>query len=200
MRRRFIAGLIRLVTGVRQLPAAPHGEGPAIYFANHASHMDFAVVWAALPEPIRDLASPAAAEDYWGATEVRRRVACGLFRAILIPRRNVSRENHPVDRLVPALEEGRSIILFPEGTRGDGDEPAAFKSGLYHLARRCPEIPLVPVQLENLSRILPKGSRLPVPLIAQARFLRPIRLESGETKPAFLARARNALLNGFVPE
>jgi 1-acyl-sn-glycerol-3-phosphate acyltransferase len=191
--RAFLAALVRLATGVRLLPEAPHGNGPAIFFANHASHMDFVVVWAALPNALRDLTSPAAAEDYWGATKLRRRIACELFRAVLIPRRDVNRSNHPVERLGTALEAGRSVILFPEGTRSLDGETSEFKSGLYHLARRYPDIPLIPVHLENLSRILPKGSRLPVPLIAQARFLAPMRLEPEEPKPVFLQRARSAL-------
>ena len=193
MIRNLLAGLLRLATGVRRLPVTPHGDGPAIYYANHASHMDFVVVWAALPDRVRENTCPAAAEDYWGATALRRKIACKIFHSILIPRREVNRSNHPVDRIGVALDSGRSVIIFPEGTRGDGDEPSEFKSGLYHLARRYTEIPLIPVHLENLSRILPKGSLLPVPLIAQARFLPPIHLESKEPKPHFLARARRIL-------
>jgi len=200
MIRRLLASLTRLATGVRLLPSTPHGAGPAIYFANHASHMDFVVVWAALPDEVRELTSPAAAEDYWGETSLRRRIACDLFQAILIPRQAVTRHNHPVDRLGEALEAGRSVIIFPEGTRSAGGETTEFKSGLYHLAKRYPEIPLVPVQLENLSRILPKGSLLLVPLIAQARFGEPMRLLGGESKPDFLTRARAALLDAGSPE
>ncbi|MBL9158754.1 MAG: 1-acyl-sn-glycerol-3-phosphate acyltransferase [Verrucomicrobiales bacterium] len=191
--RSFLAALVRLATGVRLLPATPHGTGPAIYFANHASHMDFVVVWAALPDDVREVTSPAAAEDYWAATRLRRCIACELFRAVLIPRKDVNRGNHPVERLGTALEAGRSVILFPEGTRSVDGGTMEFKSGLYHLARRYPDIPLIPVHLENLSRILPKGSRLPVPLIAQARFLPPMQLLPEEPKPVFLARARAAL-------
>jgi 1-acyl-sn-glycerol-3-phosphate acyltransferase len=193
--RSLLAALVRLATGVRRLHELPHGGGPAIFFANHASHMDFVVVWAALPEETRELTHPAAAEDYWTANALRRWIACDIFRAILIPRRDVCRSNHPVDRLGVALEAGESVIIFPEGGRGETDEPGAFKSGLYHLARRYPGVPVVPVHLENLSRILPKGTKLPVPLIAQARFLAPIRIGPGEAKPAFLARARRALID-----
>lgn len=192
--RSLLAALVRLATGVRLLHELPHGTGPAIFFANHASHMDFVVVWAALPDEVRERTHPAAAEDYWTANALRRWVACGVFRAILIPRRDVCRSNHPVDRLGIALEAGDSVIIFPEGGRRETEEPGPFKSGLYHLARRYPDIPLVPVHLENLSRILPKGTKLPVPLIAQARFLEPLRIEPGEAKPGFLARARQALI------
>jgi 1-acyl-sn-glycerol-3-phosphate acyltransferase len=194
MKRRFLASLTRLATGVRLLPMTPHGTGPAIYFANHASHMAFVVVWAALPDAVREMTSPAAAEDYWGATPLRRRIACDLFQAFLIPRQAVTRHNHPMDRLGEGLEAGRSIIIFPEGTRSPDGGTVEFKSGLYNPAKRYPQIPLVPVQLENLSRILPKGSRLLVPLTAQARFGEPVRLLEGESKPDFLTRARACLL------
>ncbi|HCN76296.1 MAG TPA: 1-acyl-sn-glycerol-3-phosphate acyltransferase, partial [Verrucomicrobiales bacterium] len=190
----------RLVTGVRLLHAAPHGAGPAIYFANHASHLDFVVVWAALPAEARELASPAAAEDYWGRTALRRKVACGIFQSVLIPREGITRENNPLDRLGAVLEQGRSVIIFPEGTRRQDGEVGEFKAGLYHLAKRFPNIPLVPVHLDNLSRILPKGSLLIVPLIAQAHFRAPIHWREGEPKPDFLRRARAALLDESQPE
>lgn len=193
MIRSILAASIRLATGVRLQSELQQLAGPVIYFANHTSHMDFAVVWAALPRAIRERTSPAAAEDYWGATRWRRRIACDLFRAILIPRRDITRHNHPLRRIGESLEAGRSILLFPEGTRAETDETVDFKSGLYHLARRHPEIPLVPVHLENLNRILPRGALLPVPLIARIRFLAPMQLHPGESRSDFLGRARAAL-------
>lgn len=191
--RPITAALTRLITGVRLLSVAPC-QGPAIYFANHASHLDFAVVWAAVPASIREKLSPAAAEDYWEKSPWRRWVACQLFQAVLIPREGITRENNPLDRLAAALEAGRSVLIFPEGTRRTDGVVGEFRAGLYHLARRYPELPLVPVYLENLSRILPKGSFLPVPIIAQAHFRSPICFQVGEPKPNFLARCRASLL------
>jgi len=195
MIRRLVAFSTRLFTGVRRLPASPHGTGPAVFFANHNSHLDFVVVWAALPHEVRQSTSPAAAEDYWNKSALRRWLACCVFQAVLIPRESISRKNHPVDRLAACLEAGRSVLIFPEGTRRDGDgDVAEFKGGLYHLAKRFPDLPLVPVNLDNLNRVLPKGSLLPVPIIAQAHFFAPIHLIEGETKPDFLRRAREAVL------
>ncbi len=194
MLRRLIAAATCLATGVRRLAAAPCAAGPAIYYANHTSHLDFVVVWAALPAAAREQLSPAAAEDYWGKTAWRRRVACGLFQAVLIPRAGITRENHPVDRLAAVLEAGRSVLIFPEGTRRDQGEVGEFRAGLYHLAKRFPDAPLVPVYLENLSRIMPKGTLLPVPLIAQAHFREPLRFDPDEPKTSLLQRAREALL------
>jgi 1-acyl-sn-glycerol-3-phosphate acyltransferase len=192
MLRPFTAALTRLITGVRPLTSPPC-LGPAIYFANHTSHLDFAVVWAAVPASTREQLSPAAAEDYWDKSRWRRWVACQLFQAVLIPREGITRENNPLDRLAAALAAGRSVLIFPEGTRRMDGVVGEFRAGLYHLAKRFPELPLVPVYLENLSRIMPKGAFLPVPIIAQTHFRQPISFQLGESKPDFLVRARQAL-------
>ncbi len=194
MIRSGVAAAARLATGVHRLPCAPCGTDPVIYFANHTSHLDFVVVWAALPGPAREKLSPAAAEDYWGRSALRRRIACGLFQAVLIPRAGITRENHPVDRMAAALESGRSVLIFPEGTRRDDGTVGEFRAGLWHLAKRSPQAPLVPVHLDNLNRIMPKGTLLPVPLIAQARFREPLAFVPDEAKQEFLTRTRAALL------
>jgi 1-acyl-sn-glycerol-3-phosphate acyltransferase len=194
MMRSLIAGATRLITGVSQLETAPHGTGAAIFFANHTSHLDFAVVWAALPADVRARTSPAAAQDYWGKGRFRRWLACRVFQSVLIAREGITRANNPLDQLSACLEAGRSILIFPEGTRGTAGEVGEFKGGLYHLARRFPHVPLVPVHLENLNRIMPKGAHVIVPLIAQARFRQPIWWVETESKLTFLQRAREALL------
>lgn len=194
MMRRLIAACTRLLTGVRSIGCAPHGDGPAVYFANHTSHLDFVVVWAALPHEVRLQTSPAAAEDYWGKSKLRRWVACHIFQSVLIPREGITRENNPIERIAAVLEKGRSVLIFPEGTRRSDGLVGDFKAGLYHLAKRFPGVPLVPVHLDNLNRIMPKGATVAVPLIAQAHFRQPIVFVDGEPKPDFLRRARAALL------
>jgi len=90
-------------------------------------------------------------------------------------------------------EWGLGLIIFPEGKRGTGETIAPFNSGIYHLARLRPEVQLVPVYLENLNRILPKGERLAVPLLGGVRLGEPLRLGAGETRGQFLERAWQAL-------
>ncbi|MCB1235870.1 MAG: 1-acyl-sn-glycerol-3-phosphate acyltransferase [Verrucomicrobiae bacterium] len=194
MRSNLVAALVRLATGVRMTRALPHHGDAAIYFANHSSHLDFVVIWAALSSEARLGLSAAAAEDYWGRTRLRRWIACDLFEAVLIPRGGIDRHNNPVARMAECLVHGRSVLIFPEGTRRGDGEIGPFKAGLYHLARRFPDIPLVPVHLENLNRIFPRGTWLPVPLIARATFLAPLRFDPDEPRDAFLTRARQALL------
>jgi len=92
------------------------------------------------------------------------------------------------------MGDSYSIIIFPEGTRGQGYEIAPFKGGIYAIAREKPNVELVPVYMENLNRILPKGKFLPIPLISSISFGRPIRLTPDEKKKEFLQRAREAIV------
>ncbi len=190
-----LVGVCRLLTGVRALwrDSAPT-LGARIYFANHSSHLDGLVIWSALPPALRERTHPVAARDYWEASRLRRWLATEVFGAILIERHGESgAHGAPLEPLLAALDRGDALILFPEGTRGDGTAIQPFKSGLYHLARHRPGLELVPVYLENLNRVLPKCTVLPVPLLCAARFGTPLRLGEGETKAELLARAKAAV-------
>lgn len=164
-----------------------------VYFANHTSHLDTLVLWAALPTQIRAVTRPAAAKDYWGAGALRSYLATEVFNAVLIDREKSSKHNNPFDIVLDAIGERYSLILFPEGTRGTGPEIGPFKSGLYYLSRRKPDLELAPVYIENLNRILPKEAFLPVPLLSSISFGPPLRVTDNETKATFLERARNAM-------
>jgi 1-acyl-sn-glycerol-3-phosphate acyltransferase len=191
----IISFLARALTGAT---ARWHGAEPKdcrrVYFANHTSNLDFVLLWSALPAELRRKARPVAAHDYWIANPVRRWLAKRVFRAVLIQRKNVTRENNPLAPMVAALTEGQSLIIFPEGGRCLGDEIGPFKSGIYHLAREMPDLEFLPVYIDNLNRVLPKGEILPVPILCSIHFGSPLQLESGEAKQAFLRRAREAVL------
>ena len=162
-----------------------------IYFANHSSHLDTIILWAAMPPDLRRRVRPVAAADYWGKGRVQRYIALKVLNAVLVDRH--ARGSNPLEPLEQALRAGDSLIFFPEGTRGLERLPDRFKGGLYHLAREFPDVELVPVYLDNLRRALPKGSLIPVPISCVARFGCPIALAGGETKPLFLERARAAV-------
>jgi 1-acyl-sn-glycerol-3-phosphate acyltransferase len=187
--------LARLISGAT---ARWSGCGPdtrqRIYFANHTSHLDALVLWAVLPPEIRALTRPVAARDYWLAGKLRRHLAEKIFHAILIERKKPTATDNPIEQILEAMSSTLSIIIFPEGTRHSGPEPTPFKSGLYHLAHKRPDVELVPVLMDNLNRILPKGEVLPVPLIGHVTFGPPMKLLPGEAKPAFLERARTAIV------
>lgn len=195
-----LAFVARLVSGASvRFVDGPPGEGQRIYFANHSSHLDAIVLWASLPPRIRPRVRPVAARDYWESGAVRRYLASRAFRAYLVERGGPGDEHERRQRalqgMVDALGTRDSLILFPEGTRGSTNEPAEFRSGLYHLARARPDVALVPVYMENLNRILPKGELLPVPFVSRVTFGRPMRVEEGEPKAEFLERARRAVVD-----
>lgn len=191
-----MVGLAKLVSGARArwTGCAPDTR-QRIYFANHTSHLDALVLWAVLPAPMRALTRPVAARDYWTAGRLRRRIAEDVFHAVLIERKKPTTHDNPLEDMLNALGEKHSLIVFPEGSRGTGPEPAPFKGGLFHLAKRRPDVQLVPVLMDNLNRILPKGEVLPVPLLGSVSFGGPIKLEPNEEKVAFLERAREAVLS-----
>ena len=168
-----------------------------VYFANHTSNGDFVLLWTVLPASLRRQTRPVAALDYWLKSSLRAFIGREVFDAVLIDRRPEARTEDPVTQMVTALDQGSSLIIFPEGQRNSSDTALLpFKSGLYHLAKARPEVDLVPVWIANLNRVMPKGEVIPVPLICTLTFGAPIHLSGGEVKDAFLARATIALLAG----
>lgn len=166
-----------------------------VYFANHSSNGDFVLLWTALPTPLRRQTRPVAALDYWLTSPLRAFIGREVFNAVLIDRRPEARAEDPVAQMVSALDQGASLIIFPEGQRNSSDAPLLpFKSGLYHLAKARAGVDLVPVWIANLNRVMPKGEIIPVPLICTLTFGAPLHLTEGEPKDAFLARASTALL------
>lgn len=198
----LLARIAKLISGARAVWQKPlSGTGQRIFFANHTSHLDFIVVWSALPKEIRAKTRPVAGRDYWTRGRVRRYLSAKVFNAILIDRRPASANaeeksgaaRDAIQSMVEEMGTEYSIIVFPEGTRGAGYEISPFKSGLYYLCQLRPNVELVPVYLDNMNRILPKGEALPVPMLSRVVFGEPMEIRRGESKEDFLSRARSAL-------
>ena len=190
----FLLGLIRLLTGsqARWLGCPPKAE-QRIYFANHQSHADLVMIWAALPQELRHTTRAIAARDYWTKTPFRRWLTREVFNVVYVSRERNAEED-PLEPLFEALDKGDSIILFPEGTRGHSGEPQAFKAGLYNLAMKFPQAVLVPAWINNVQHVLPKGEVVPVPVLCSVTFGAPLQLQPDEERRAFLERARNAVM------
>jgi 1-acyl-sn-glycerol-3-phosphate acyltransferase len=190
----FLLGLIRVLTGSQ---ARWHGCPPKaeqrIYFANHQSHADLVMIWAALPKELRSMTRAIAAKDYWTKTPFKQWLTTAVFNVIYVAR-NRSAEEDPLEPLFEALTHGDSIILFPEGTRGYAELPQPFKAGLYNLACKFPTVVLVPAWINNVQHVLPKGEVVPVPVLCSVTFGAPIALEPDEDRRVFLERARDAVI------
>lgn len=189
----LLAAIARLLSGssVRWIDCQPD-TCQRVYFANHTSHLDAIVLWSALPQHVRSLVRPVAAKDYWERGRMRRYLA-RTFNALLIDRTDIKVHQSPVDLMLREIGDRYSLIVFPEGSRNTGAEMGEFKSGLYYLAKKRPDLELVPVHIDNLNRVLPRGEFLPVPLLSCISFGPPLWLEANEPKGDFLRRARDAV-------
>jgi 1-acyl-sn-glycerol-3-phosphate acyltransferase len=191
-----LAVLARFLSGVsvRWRECQPDDSCQRVYFANHTSHLDPIVIWSALPNDVRKHTRPVAAKDYWTSGLVRRYLSTKVFNALLIDRKEIKVHQSPVDLMIREMGHADSLIIFPEGGRSSGREIGEFKSGLYYLCKKRPDLECVPVHIDNMSRILPRGQVLPVPLLSVVTFGPPMWIEAGESKNSFLTRARDAVI------
>ena len=190
----LLAFLARLITGAQgHWYGSPPKAEQRIYFANHQSHFDWVLIWAALPRDLRAQTRPIAARDYWTAAPFKHWITREVFNAVYVSRVRTDDED-PLEPLAEALRNGDSLVIFPEGTRGNKGDPQAFKAGLYHLAEQFPEVQLIPTWIDNVHRVMPKGEVVPVPILCSVTFGAPMQLKPGEDKREFLARARDEVI------
>ena len=189
----LLAFIARLITGAQgHWKGCPPKAEQRIYFANHQSHLDWVLIWAALPRELRASTRPIAARDYWTSSPFKHWITREVFNAVYVSRQRTD-DQDPLEPLVEALRHGDSLVIFPEGTRSNKGLPQPFKSGLYHLAQQFPQVQLIPTWIDNVQRVMPKGEVVPVPILCTVTFGAPIALQEGEDKAQFLARAREAV-------
>jgi 1-acyl-sn-glycerol-3-phosphate acyltransferase len=158
----------RRVFGLEHLPQAD----PFLLVANHDSHLDTPLLLSLFPGARLSRIRPVAAADYWGSG-LKRFVADRLFRVLPITRTGGGGAD-ALARMEEALDRGESLILFPEGTRGDPEILQPFRSGAARLAAARPGVPVVPAYLKNTGRNLPRGSALFLPMICEIRIGPPV--------------------------
>ena len=207
----LLAFIARLITGAQgHWKGCPPKAEQRIYFANHQSHLDWVLIWAALPRELRATTRPIAARDDWTSSPFKHWITREVFHAVYVSRTRPqgasgsgTHEQDPLEPLIEALRNGDSLVIFPEGTRSNKGLPQPFKSGLYHLAEQFPQVQLIPAWIDNVQRVMPKGAVVPVPILCTVTFGAPVMLAAGEDKRSFLARARNAVVAlqpGATPE
>jgi len=169
---RFIV-LVGLGLNIRRRELLPK-QGPAIIVANHNSHLDTMVLMSLLEPALLDRVQPVAAMDYFMKNRLLAWFSSNILRIVPLARQFKAHDN-PLKPVHDALEAGKILILFPEGSRGEPEQMKAFKKGIARLAQAHPEVPVIPVYMHGLGTALPKGEALFVPFfcdvfVGQARY------------------------------
>jgi|TARA_B100000524_G_scaffold322490_2_gene203914 1-acyl-sn-glycerol-3-phosphate acyltransferase len=151
-----------------------------ILIANHNSHMDTMALMSAIPSRFIHRVHPIAARDFFGGSLFSRILMRYLVNATLIRRDREDPERDPIDDMDKMLKKQRSLILYPEGSRGIPGKMSNFKRGLGYLVQRNPNINVIPVYLENIYKTLPKGKKLILPYNCSIKFGQPIKFNSLE--------------------
>ena len=149
-----------------------------ILIANHNSHMDTMAIMSAIPSRYIHKVHPIAARDFFGGSLFKKILMRYLVNATLIQRDRDDPNNDPIDSMDKMLKKSRSLILFPEGSRGIPGVMAKFKKGLGYLIQRNPEINVIPVYLDNVYKTLPRGKNLILPYNCSIKFGDPIKFKS----------------------
>lgn len=190
----ILSGFTRLMTDPRVVKGTMNLDTPRIFYANHRSNADTVVIWTALSPAQRQKLRPVAAADYWHTTPMRRFVGEQIFNILPVERNAEKRQDDPIATMKNALDGGHSLLIFPEGKRNQTDEELLdFKTGIYHLAKQRPETEFVPIWINNIDSILPKGEYVPLPVLCTLNVGEAFQLDS-QDKASALDLARKNLL------
>ena len=157
--------LVVLGLNVRNLKGLPR-QGPAIIVANHNSHLDTFVLMSLFPLAQLHRLRPVAAADYFLRNRALAWFTLNIVNMIPIERSRVGKRGEdPLENCARSLAAGEILLVFPEGTRGETEALAKFKGGVARLKEQYPEVPVVPVYMHGLGRVLPKGEVTLVPVV-----------------------------------
>ena len=168
--------LIAVGVNIRNRENLP-SSGPAVIVANHNSHLDALMLMILLPMRMLSHVHPVAAEDYFLKNRFLAWFSVNMIGIIPIARKYIPGKPDPLVPVYDAIEDGRILIVFPEGSRGEPEHMAAFKKGIAHLTRHFPGVPVVPVFMHGLGKTLPKGKYIPVPHICDVFIGEPLKGE-----------------------
>jgi 1-acyl-sn-glycerol-3-phosphate acyltransferase len=174
--------------GIDRLAGLP--DGPVIFAGNHHSHLDTPVVLTSIPEPWRHKVFVGAAADYFFRTRITSAASALVIGAIPIERSKVTRRS--ADQAAELIDDGWSMLIFPEGGRSPDGWGQPFRGGAAYLSSRC-QVPVVPVHIEGTGRILRKGAKLPSPANVRVTYGVPLRPVEGESASRFAERIERAV-------
>ncbi len=192
----LVEGVMRPAAAVLAQPDRRGGDrladvdGPVIFTPNHHSHLDTPLMLTSIPEPWRHKLFVGAGADYFFTNRVTSALSALTIGAIPVERKKVTRRS--ADQAAELIDDGWSMLIFPEGGRSPDGWGQPFRGGAAYLSLRC-GVPVVPVHLQGTGRILRKGAKLPTPSSTTVTFGDPLRPEEGEDSRRFAARIEDAV-------
>lgn len=169
------------VTGIENLPNIK--KGASIIVANHNSHIDTLLLMSLFSCSDILKIHPVAAADYFCNTALKSFIFKTLLGLIPISRKvRKAPKEELFKEINDALRAGETIIIYPEGTRGEDNTIKEFKSGVSHIAQMNPDVPVIPMFINGPDKILPKGEFLFVPFIADVYVAEPMLYDGSSTK------------------
>ena len=190
----FVRPTMLLVLGlnVRRREQLP-GKGPAVLVANHNSHLDAVTLMSLFPLRMLPQLRPVAAQDYFFRNGLLKWFALNIMGILPLDRKVKSKGKHPLADIDEALDQGQVVIVFPEGSRGAPEQLSDFKAGIAHIAKKNPEVPVVPIFMHGLGKALPKGEALLVPFFLDVFVGQPIAWNGD--KKAFMEQLSASMAN-----
>ncbi|HTL52616.1 MAG TPA: lysophospholipid acyltransferase family protein [Planctomycetota bacterium] len=178
----FVRPFLFLVIGI-VVKGKQHLNTPEkfVLLANHNSHMDTIVLMSLFKVQRLKHIHPVAAADYFCANKALNWFVTVFFNILPINRKKFTRTDNPIDKMGEVLDAGDSLILYPEGSRGEPEQMTKFNTGAGHLLEKHPNVKVIPVYMEGMGRILPKGAWYPVPFIGRVNIGEP-RIYTGKAR------------------
>ncbi len=165
-----------------------------IVAANHNSHLDTLILMSLFPLATLETIRPVAAADYFFKNAFLKWFALNVMGIIALERNVRASGTHPLQGAMDALGRGEIVIIFPEGSRGEAERLSRFKSGVAHLAKAYPQVPVIPVNIYGAGKSLPRGEALFVPFIADVNIGEAL-FFSDESVGAFTQRLAKRIQN-----
>ena len=181
----FIRWFLKLIVGVKFDKANfLLNENQFILVANHNSHLDTMTLLASLPSSIIHKVKPVAAGDHFGKTKFKGKITSFFVNALLIKRGRDKNnpENDPINKMLKELDNGYSLILFPEGTRGEPEKEQPLKKGIGIILSQRPEIKFVPAYMKGMGKAMPKDDSLIVPFNSTLTYGNPSKTVSNDVE------------------
>lgn len=168
-----------------------------IIVANHNSHLDTMSLMSSVPRSIVHKVRPVAAADHFGKTKLKGKLTNYFVNSLLIQRKRDKEnpENDPINQMIKALDEGYSLIIFPEGTRGEPEVKQALKPGVALVLKERPNVPFVPAYMEGMGKAMPKDDALIVPVASKLIYGQAQKIEANDTVESILSKIEQALID-----